>query len=726
MQSILDGARAGVVAGLVVTLWCFLAVSSSAQGADSAAGMAFVATAFGLLGLPQILYGVGLGAVIALWAVVFQRLGLRPIGEALSDGGTDRRVAAALVTAPVAVGVVALGVMAVHLNVTSGFARDSFQAQGLALATGALAVAALLGAPLIYGAVEKLLVKLRPDGGAPAWTWIVLGLFGVVAVVAIAMGYRIAQGLHVWSSAQIHIAMASVLLVPILTWLMHLWRWDRGAWNFGIPVAGAIVAAVCFFGAAGWATSTPEMRALTFRHAPVLSSVAGMVIDLPRDDSDIFATGPCDEEAGDCPPQQEDPVGLDSPEHPARVAVAGAVRRGDRAQRNKFESIPDPPQNVIFLMVDTLRQDHMGYAGYELNTTPNIDAIAEDAVVFNDAYATSPHTPRTVPPAFFSRYASNLQWVLPRANFPRLTENNFGMYDVKQEAGWMTVSKTSHFYFRERRGLHYGFDIWDNEGAKSLEDSHDDIATPRTFERVEGRLRKFGEERREKGDEAQPFSMFIHFFDPHATYNWHPEFGFDRGSNNHERLIAAYNSEIAHADKYVGKLVEVLKEEGLWDDVIFVITSDHGEAFNEHGYYFHGQTLYNTVQNVPLLMRVPGWFTRQVDGPVSVIDIAPTLLDLLGLSIPDVFDGEVLTEVLLGRSEVPDRPVFMELLPYTALDKHHRAVVYDDMKLIVDFYLDIEELYDLSEDPEEQHNLINERPDEAAKLREMLDEFMGR
>src|SRR5699024_1534986 len=137
-----------------------------------------------------------------------------------------------------------------------------------------------------------------------------------------------------------------------------------------------------------------------------------------------------------------------------------------------------------------------------------------------------------------------------------------------------------------------------------------------------------------------------------------------------------------------------------------------------------GQTLYNTITNVPMLIHVSGWFSNEVEGPVSIIDIAPTLLDLMDLTIFIEFEGESLTGPMLGRSEVPERPIFMELLPYTAFKEHHRAVLVGSEKLIVNFTLGVEEFYDLSEDREEQNNLIKERSEDAARLREILDDFM--
>ena len=728
MRAIFDGMRAGVFAALILTLWSFIVVASTVGDAGSTTGMKFVGAAFGFLGAPQIFFGTALGVVVAIWAVVLRRAELSPLKEALTDDETDLRVASLLISVPAAVGLVGAVVMAAHLTVTSGFARVSFQAQGLFLVGAGAALGAFLVSPLIYGAVQKGLGLLPiPDGrGLRTRAIVGAGLVGLVVVLGVA--YSMAMELRVWSHSEVQMGLAAVLLVPLLTVVMGRVKWQRGAWTFGIPLAGLAIAVGCLMIAPTWAASTAQMRALTLRDAPLMPTVARAMVDVRREGADdIFSYVHCDEDDEDCGVEEEEaPLAVTSPDHPARRAMLRAVSAGDRAQTNKFESIPDPPKNVVLLVIDTLRQDHMGYAGYHRDTTPNIDALAADSVVFNDAYSTSPHTPRTLPPIFFGRYASNIAWVLPNTNFPRVRPEALSVFEVLQERGWNNISKTSHFYFRERRGLNQGFAEWDNEGAKELQDSHDDIATPRIWERVEATIEDLGRQRREQGEEADPFSLFVHFFDPHARYQMHDQFPFEHDGTNHERLIANYDSEIAHADYYTGKIIDKLKEQDLFDDVIFVITSDHGESFREHGRYFHGHDLYNTVINVPKLVRVPGWFAREVDGQVSVIDIAPTLLDLFGIPIPSEFEGEVLTDVLLGRGDVPDRPVFAELLPYTALDVHHRAVVYNDEKLIVDFHLDLEEFYDLADDPLEQNNLIDERSDDAARLRQMLDEFMGR
>ncbi|MFU8803176.1 MAG: sulfatase [Bradymonadaceae bacterium] len=729
MRPVFNGLRAGVFSALLLTFWSLVDVSSAMSAGATSTGMAFVATAFGLIGLPQVLYGLGLGLVIALWSRALTA------GE---GGGSrwiaveaDRRLAAWLLSAPLGIGLVAVGVGVVHLAVTSKFIRPGFQAMGLVLVTATLLAAVVAVAPLVFEVIDRLLsrvpLKEKTSAPLPRLSTAIVGLYGLGALVIVVAGYRYAGSLNIWSPTLLNMGLGALLITPMLTGLMSRWSPDRVAWRFGLPIAGAIAALICFVGASDWALSTQEMRQATLRDAPLVAATARVVINPTGDGPDTaFAFDDCDDEDpdADCAVPDRPTIALTSLDHPARRSVSLALEAGHQASVNKFEDIPDPPKNIVMILVDTVRQDHLGYAGYERNTSPHIDAIAGDGVAFMDTYATSPHTPRSIPPLFFSRYASRMLWAGAQYNYPRVRPENLGLFEVLEERGYHNYGMTSHFYFEERRGVGQGFQTWDNEGALTIAESNDDIAAPRIWAKVEPLIEELGREKADKGDEARPFSLFIHLFEPHARWIGHSEFDFGRGETTHERHINNYDSEIAFADSYVGRVVDKLKEAGLYDEVIFIVTSDHGEAFNEHGYYFHGQNLYNEVIKIPLVIRVPGWFSRRVEGPVSLIDVAPTLLDLLGVAIPTEFEGLSQADVMLGRRAPALRPVFSELLPYTSWKEHHRAVIHGEEKYIVNFTLGIEEFYDLASDPGEQNNLISSEPERAKNLRKMLDEFM--
>ncbi|MBA2663915.1 MAG: sulfatase [Bradymonadaceae bacterium] len=727
MHQLFNGLRAGLFSALALTLWSFGNIVGAMEDAATSTGFMYVATAFGLVGFPQIIYGLALGLLVAVWTRALAPRSEPSLRERLEQPEWDLRVATLLLATPIAIATAASLVAGVHLAVTAKFVRPLFQAIGLGAATAVVLVAIVACAPLLYAAIARALsfAPKRPSAKRPPLTTAVLAIYavGIVAVVVAAYGY--AASLHVWTPTLLRMGVAGVLFTPAIFIAMARFPLNSIFWRYGLPLAGVLAGLVCFVGARDWAVSSPEMRQAAFRDSQLLAATARLLVPLPALGDNVFAFDDCDDDDPNCGNESK-AIALSSSEHPARRSMALAIEAGHQAGVNKFQQIPAPPKNLVFILIDTLRQDHLGYAGYARNTSPNIDAIANEAVVFLDTYATSPHTPRSIPPMLFSQYASRMKWAGAQYNYPRVRPENLGMFEVLEERGYHNIGMTSHFYFSERQGIRQGFETWDNEGAGTIAESNDDIAAPRIWAKLEPVITELGQHRRDKGDDARPFSLFVHLFEPHARWIPHAEFDFGKGETVRERHINSYDSEIAYTDSYIAKIVAKLKAEGLYDDAIFVITSDHGEAFNEHGHYFHGNTLYNEVIKVPLIVRVPGWFSRRVEGPVSIIDIAPTLLDLFKATIPAEFEGVSLTDVMLGRSAPPLRPLFAELLPYTHFQEHHRTVIYGHEKFIQNFTLGIEEYYDLGQDPGEQTNLRAREPERANKLKEMLREFMER
>jgi arylsulfatase A-like enzyme len=761
MKYLLTGIRAGVISALALTLWSFLGVETAMGKTSEATGFYYVLTAFGLLGLPQVVFGAAIGVVIAGWV---KFLGADFL-ERLSTPQLDRKTATHLLSAPVLAVVVGAGVGAVHVAVTASFVRTTFQALGLTLAGIVLAAGACLAAPLVLNSFSALVGRLFPAGTASTTgsdttasdttasepdassraTMTVLGVYAIGLVGGLVFVYQYAAGLQIWSTELVRIVLGAILLTPIL--FLAMWRFevDRLAWRVGIPMAGTLAAAACFVGAFGWSSSSAEMRQATTQHSQLVAKTAKALKPLADRDGDGYADGlggiDCDDTNADIFPGAQDVPGNDLDEdcsgadaeppsgndHASRKIVALAVDAAQSTAAREAENVPDPPKNLVFILVDTLRPDHLGYAGYERETTPNIDKIAAESVAFMDTYAPSPHTPRSIPPLFFSRYPSRMTWRGASWNYPEILEDNLSVFEVLDEQGFYSVGMTSHFYFEPDQGIRQGFDEWDNSGSGSISESNDDIAAPRIWKKTEPvieAIAKRSEKASLSNNQAEPFALFVHLFEPHARWIGHDEYDFGRGSTPRERHINNYDSEIAYVDAYVGRIVKKLKQEGLYDNSVLVLTSDHGEGFNEHGYFFHGQTLYNEIIHVPLLIRVPGWHSRKVEGPVSLLDVAPTLLGLFGVTIPSEFQGESLVEAMLGRTGVPERPIFAELLPYTSWKEKHQAIIDGDDKLILNVTNGVEELYDLAKDPGEQENIRQDNKARGDELKERLYEFM--
>lgn len=174
-----------------------------------------------------------------------------------------------------------------------------------------------------------------------------------------------------------------------------------------------------------------------------------------------------------------------------------------------------------------------------------------------------------------------------------------------------------------------------------------------------------------------------------------------------------YDSEIAYVDASIGRLVAAISQ--LPDPTIFILTSDHGEEFKEHGGYYHGSSLYEEQVRVPLIIGVPGISPRIVKTPAQLVDVVPTVLTLLGQRLPESVRGRSLVPDLMGRED-PNRPAFSEI-------HTKRMVRLDHWKLITDCRSNAEELYDLREDPQERRNLIGRRPRDYDRLKSTLNEW---
>lgn len=758
MNHVLDGIRAGVFGACILTLWSVLGASKALAQAPEASNLLYALTAFGVLGLGQLAYGAGLGTCMALWrACAISLLGKEEWRSALKDPRMDQRIAACILAAPLGAMMLGAIVGLAHTRVTSTFVRITFQALGLTIISIIAMLLLLAFMPLLIAPImfvikknplwQKNTHKTRQDDAWPHATRDVLILMCVGGVMAIVAGYLYATTLQVFAPRALKMALAGGLLVPILFGLMHRMHTTHKAWRFGVPSVGALATIVCFAGAWGWSSQNTDMRRMVNKESALLAMCTKQLQRFADKDKDGYATAMGGFDCNDADAQtypgakdvpgngvDEDCSGKDTPppsmeKHASRKVIALAISAAHKALQRQASKTPHPPKNIVMVLVDTLRQDHMTYAGYARETTPHIDAIANTSIVFMDAYATAPHTPRSIPCIFFSRYASHMKWKGAKYNYPKVKPENIGLFEILQDKGWTNYGMSSHFYFEKKRGMWQGFEQWDNSDARDIAGSNTDIASPRIWAKSKPLLERLGKAHKSTNKEhRKPFGVFIHLFEPHARWIGHKEHNFGKGSTPRERHINNYDSEIAYVDTYIKKITDTLKAQGLWEDTIFILTSDHGEAFHEHGNFFHGQNLYNEVIKVPLIVHVPGWKARKIQGAVSLIDIAPTLLDMNALTIPADFQGESLMQTMLGKEPVPDRPIFSELLPYTNWQEHHKMAVYKNEKIIRVLSSNTTEFYDLKHDPLEQKNLarVSSETSRVDAMRKRLDDWMNR
>ena len=745
MKHFLDGIKAGALCSLLLCLWSFLTISSAQADSPDWVGELYVVTALGLFGVPTVFYGMLWGIAAGTWSLLLSSDWWRGVSSRMAEPDVDSKVATVLVAVPVNIGIVSLATGGVHLAVTSRMVRPGFQALGLSLSVALALIVVLVFTPAVLELIWRLLQRVPISYEGRDRSALSRGLaifYGFAALAAFgALGWY-AANLKVWSNQTLAMLATAIVMTPLFLWFFVKKTGRALWWRYGIALSALGVILVCFFLGAGFSSDTPEMRQAVNKDSHLLARELRLLQRFGDSDGDgyasIFGGFDCDDQNAAIFPGAKEVVGngvdedcsgadieaLDVNDHPSRRQLRAAIRAAQAAAQKEAEAIPDPPKNLILILIDTLRYDHIQYAGYARPTTPNLDQLASESVWFDRAYATSPHTPRSIPQIFLSRYPSHTAWRGGQYNYPKIRSRNLSLFEVLAQHEFENIGMTSHFYFKKKQGIRQGFGRWDNEGAGTISESNTDIAAPRIFKKLAPVIEELGS--RIKKDNESRFGLFVHFFEPHAKWIRHKEYDFGSGSNPEDRHRSAYDSEIAYVDNYLGRVIASLKEAGLYEESVLVVTSDHGEAFNEHGFFFHGQNLHNEVLHVPLLVRVPGWKPRRVEDPVSIVDIAPTVVDIFGLPMPVAFEGISLVPAMIGQKLPKDRPVFAELLPYTNWKEHHIAVIRDRYKLIDVRSAGTRQLYDLVEDPGEKNNLIRKKPQVARDLRRLLEEFSQR
>ncbi|MHB0935141.1 MAG: sulfatase [Armatimonadota bacterium] len=382
-------------------------------------------------------------------------------------------------------------------------------------------------------------------------------------------------------------------------------------------------------------------------------------------------------------------------------------------------ALQDQP-NIIFIMVDTLRADHVGCYGYDLPTTPNIDRFAREATRFEQAIAPSSWTVWSVNSIMTSQYPdvifSSHQAALKKKGADLRQPMMSGMAgaplryttlaEVLQDRGYATNAVVSNPWLQKEQGNAQGY-AWYDDSASRLNTTCDNTS-PRVNEVAIKRLAEL---------EDRPFFMYLVYMDPHGPYLQHDGFRFqDSSQDRHieaalpktvtglqraERrdALRRYNSEIAYTDAAVGRFLDELKRRKLYDDALIVFFSDHGEEFREHGGTDHMKTVYQEVISVPLIIKFPRQrAARTVPGRFQLLDLYPSVLATLQYDgAPFGLQGNAVK--LPGLLRSMNQPVF------SATTTTMRCVLDGERKYLNREEPRMEECYDLAADPLEQHNL---------------------
>jgi choline-sulfatase len=376
---------------------------------------------------------------------------------------------------------------------------------------------------------------------------------------------------------------------------------------------------------------------------------------------------------------------------------------------------PKPPRsreplNLLLVTLDTTRADRLGCYGHAAAKTRHFDRLAAEGVRFETVVSSAPIT--------LPSHSSIMTGLYP---FEHGVRNNGNFYLAPRfetlatrlkARGYSTGAFVSSFILDRRYGLDRGFDVYDDR----MEGEYAQVVTLQAERRGDRTALALGRWIDERAKQPQaPFFAWLHLYDPHEPYQ--PPHPFrDLFAND------LYDGEIAFTDAIFASVLDRLRGAGLLDRTLVVVTGDHGESLGEHGETTHSMFVYEGAIRVPLLVWRPGLVPagRVVKEPVRLIDVAPTILDLLGAPPLEAPHARSLVPLMFGRNEGPAPPAYSEtLLPKFYMNWAPLRALRDGRYKLID--APRPELYDLATDPHEEHNLYAERPRTAEALRAGLD-----
>ncbi len=408
------------------------------------------------------------------------------------------------------------------------------------------------------------------------------------------------------------------------------------------------------------------------------------------------------------------------------------------AQPTPQSPLPAKP-NILVITIDTMRADHLGCYGYFRDTSPHIDALAKESIVFENCNTPMAQTLPTHTSIFTSVYPREHGIVANIAQTggmykPSPVLQTFATAIGKQ--GYLTAGFVSAEPVKKIGGLAAGFAKWYEPDDKKVEA---DWTNRKIFEWIDA------------GGLKEPFFMWVHYFDPHAKYEppapydtmftddekldkhmadraigqaaAKERFGKERaGKDNQSRVMKSkesinlYDGEVRWTDANIGKLLAKLKEKGVWDKTIIVLTGDHGEGLGQHNLTGHGNVWREQI-HVPFIARVPGQSPRRVPTPATSVDILPTVLAMA----PSIPSTEFLKQasgvnVLSGGLDA-NRPLYAQLPGSHTVMVH--ALTVGDWRFIR-HPAKGDMLFNLKDDPFELSNLVEKFADRASQMREEL------
>jgi len=349
------------------------------------------------------------------------------------------------------------------------------------------------------------------------------------------------------------------------------------------------------------------------------------------------------------------------------------------------------PLNLLLITLDTTRADRLGCYGDRLARTPALDALAAEGILFENCYSPVPVTL----PAHCSLFTG--RWPIAHGvrnnGSYKLGEGETTLAEKLKAAGYDTAAVIASYVLKSKFGLAQGFDWYDDR--LGFEEKAGNIDAQIPADQVYAKFAKWLERKSEK-----PFFMWAHFYDAHKPYA-PPDAYLQAAAGD------AYRGEVAYVDHYIGRMVADLKERNLFEHTMIVIAGDHGEGFGEHGEKGHGIFCYDETLKVPLIFCTAGSLIKpaRIQQPTSLVDVMPSVLEMLGISAAENSQGASLAAAMAGAAEKTPRPLYLESMYGREMNNWAplTGLINGPFKYIS---LPQAELYDLRTDAGEKDNLF--------------------
>jgi arylsulfatase A-like enzyme len=697
--AVIGAAAVGVLEGSAMAMVWTGARSDGFQAWAASSALAAAAVLPVFLVLLAAVAGAGRLRLVADWR------------RAFSAGGAERAVllwrAALAVTGTLLVAISTFRLAAFtyqHYPAREAALFGSFIAVGVA-AISALVVFAAIAADRQLGPRVRVSPRAARAADHCSFLFALLLLAGLAVAVPHALLDTARPALHPAVSL-------GLCLVPLLTLALRFSR-------VGTRRRARATAAVLSLAIAAGLAAVPSSAAARLRVTSLgLASRAAMsallrspFADRDGDDYPALSMGgaDCDDERAAVSPVATDIAGNGIDEN-CTGADADPAAIAERLAPRPTSDPTAARHNILLISIDAVRADHTGAWGYRRPTTPHLDRLAAHATRFAWTFTSVPTTRPAITSLLTGRHPSTLQWV--RRERLRWKESGaVGLAEALGAAGYDTAAVACCERFERAENELSGFAMIDASPVGRLAASPGEANSDAVARAAVRWLRRRRPDR--------PFFLWMHFIDPHAPYQVPPG-----GRRFGDRTMDLYDAEIHFADRSLGTVLAALDELALDSSTIVAVVSDHGEEFAEHGGRFHSRTLYNQVARIVFLLRAPGGAPRVVDTPVSIVDVMPTLLDLVGVDGPGGMNGRSLAAAVRG-ADLPPRPVLMEVYPMENIERDLSAVVDGGWKLVWDREANAWSLFSLA-DADDRDDRAAAEPARLAAMRSRLLDAVDR